>query len=60
MLCHFSGYWLLGVPLGAYLCFRRHWGALGLWIGLSFSLIIIGSLLLFFWQRRTRQLLAAP
>jgi MATE family multidrug resistance protein len=60
MLCHFSAYWLLGVPLGAYLCFRRHWGALGLWVGLSFSLIIIGSLLLFFWQRRTRQLLASP
>jgi MATE family multidrug resistance protein len=59
MLCHFCGYWLMGVPFGAYLCFHRHWGALGLWAGLSFSLIIIGMLLIFFWQRRTRLLLSS-
>jgi multidrug resistance protein, MATE family len=56
MLCHFSAYWLMGLPLGAWLCFRRNWGALGLWIGLSLSLILIGILLLFFWRRRIRQL----
>jgi multidrug resistance protein, MATE family len=58
MLCHFSAYWLMGLPLGTYLCFRRHWGALGLWVGLSLSLILIGILLLTFWRRRTRLLLA--
>jgi multidrug resistance protein, MATE family len=58
MLCHFSAYWLIGLPLGTYLCFHRHWGALGLWVGLSLSLILIGILLLTFWRRRTRQLLA--
>jgi MATE family multidrug resistance protein len=57
MLCHFSAYWLLGLPLGAWLCFRRHWGALGLWVGLSFSLILIGILLLAFWRRASRHLL---
>jgi MATE family multidrug resistance protein len=57
MLCHFSAYWLLGLPLGAWLCFRLHWGALGLWVGLSFALILIGILLLAFWRRRVRQLL---
>lgn len=57
MLCHFSAYWLIGLPLGAYLCFRQHWGALGLWIGLSLSLILIGILLLLFWRRRVRHLL---
>ena len=46
MLCHFSAYWLIGLPLGIYLCFRLHWGALGLWIGLSLALILIGILLL--------------
>jgi multidrug resistance protein, MATE family len=56
MLCHFSAYWLIGLPLGTWLCFRRHWGALGLWVGLSFSLILIGILLLFFWRRRIRRL----
>lgn len=59
MLCHFSAYWLLGLPLGTWLCFRRNWGALGLWVGLSFSLILIGILLLLFWRRRVRNLLTA-
>jgi MATE family multidrug resistance protein len=58
MLCHFSAYWLIGLPLGAWLCFRQHWGALGLWIGLSLSLILIGILLLAFWRRRVRVLLS--
>lgn len=56
MLCHFSAYWLMGLPLGSYLCFERHWGALGLWVGLSLSLILIGILLLIFWRRRVRRL----
>jgi multidrug resistance protein, MATE family len=59
MVCHFCAYWLMGLPLGTYLCFRRHWGALGLWIGLSLSLILIGILLLLFWRRRVRQLLSS-
>jgi multidrug resistance protein, MATE family len=58
MVCHFSAYWLMGLPLGAWLCFRRHWGALGLWVGLSLSLILIGILLLTFWRRRIRRLIA--
>jgi len=57
MICHFSAYWLLGLPLGAYLCFARHWGALGLWVGLSLSLILIGVLLLMVWRHRSRWLL---
>ncbi len=58
MVCHFSAYWLMGLPLGTYLCFHLHWGALGLWIGLSVSLILIGILLLLFWRRRSRHLLS--
>jgi len=54
MICHFCAYWLMGLPLGAWLCFRRHWGPLGLWVGLSASLILIGILLLTFWRRRLR------
>jgi multidrug resistance protein, MATE family len=59
MACHFSGYWLLGLPLGAYLCFERHWGALGLWVGLSFALTIIGISLLTFWRRRSGRLVSS-
>jgi MATE family multidrug resistance protein len=57
MACHFSAYWLIGLPLGAWLCFRRGFGALGLWVGLSLSLILIGILLLIFWRRRIRRVL---
>lgn len=56
MLCHFTGYWVVGLPLGAWLCFRRGWGAFGLWSGLSLALILIGIVLLFAWRRTVRAL----
>jgi len=55
MLCHFTAYWIIGLPLGAWLCFRRGWGALGLWTGLSLALILIGIVLLFAWGRAVRR-----
>ncbi len=51
LLCHFAGYWLIGLPLGAVLCFERGMGAAGLWVGLSTGLILIGSALVVFWRR---------
>jgi MATE family multidrug resistance protein len=45
-------YWLVGLPLGAYLCFGLGWGAAGLWVGLCVALILIGSALLILWRRR--------
>jgi MATE family multidrug resistance protein len=51
MLCHFGGYWLIGLPLGTVLCFRYGLGAAGLWIGLSVGLILIGIVLAGFWRR---------
>lgn len=54
MLCHFAGYWLLGLPLGAFLCFRESLGAVGLWMGLSAGLIAIGLILLWAWHRKAR------
>jgi MATE family multidrug resistance protein len=50
-ICHLIAYWLIGLPLGYYLCFRRGWGAPGLWTGLCLALILIGIALLIFWQR---------
>jgi MATE family multidrug resistance protein len=50
-LCHLIAYWLIGLPLGYYLCFYRGWGAPGLWTGLCLALILIGIALLIFWQR---------
>jgi multidrug resistance protein, MATE family len=56
MICHFTAYWIIGLPLGAWLCFQRRWGALGLWAGLSLALILIGIVLLFAWRRAVRRL----
>jgi MATE family multidrug resistance protein len=56
MFCHFTAYWIIGLPLGAWLCFYRGWGAFGLWSGLSLALILIGIVLLFAWRRAVRRL----
>ena len=51
MFCHFAGYWLIGLPVGALLCFHFGLGAPGLWMGLSVGLILIGIVLVGFWRR---------
>src|SRR5713226_5978960 len=58
MFCHFTAYWIIGLPLGAWLCFSRGWGAFGLWAGLSLALILIGIVLLFVWRRTVRRMLS--
>jgi MATE family multidrug resistance protein len=57
MLCHFTAYWVIGLPLGAWLCFSRGWGAFGLWAGLSLALILIGMVLLLAWRQTVRRLM---
>ncbi len=52
MLCHAAMYWLIGLPLGYFLCFREGWGAKGLWTGLCLALILIGSTLLWVWRKK--------
>jgi MATE family multidrug resistance protein len=54
MICHLVYYWTLGLPLGWYLCFRKGFGAPGLWTGLCVALILIGLTLLYFWRRKER------
>src|SRR3989454_8143627 len=56
MFCHFTAYWIIGLPLGAWLGFRRGGGAFGLWSGLSLALILIGIVLLFAWRRAVRRM----
>ena len=51
MIGHFAGYWLVGLPAGAILCFRYGLGAAGLWAGLSAGLILIGIALTLWWWR---------
>jgi MATE family multidrug resistance protein len=54
MITDFVGWWLLGLPLGAWLCFGRGWGVRGLWFGLSAGLISIGCVLAVAWRNRVR------
>ncbi|MGC2635622.1 MAG: MATE family efflux transporter [Acidobacteriaceae bacterium] len=55
MLMNFAGYWILGLPLGALLCFAFHWGLSGLWLGLTLALITIALLLCARWFRDSRK-----
>jgi len=55
MVCHLIGYWVMGLPLGAMLCFGRGLGAAGLWMGLSAGLIAIGVVLTGWWWRTARE-----
>jgi MATE family multidrug resistance protein len=58
MLANLGYHWLVGLPLGAYLCFSRQWGVVGLWTGLSLSLILVGSTLIAMWRRESRSFCA--
>jgi len=51
MWANFVGYWLIGLPLGYYLCFRGGYGLIGLWWGLTLALVLISLTLLSAWQR---------
>ncbi|HEY7402928.1 MAG TPA: MATE family efflux transporter [Candidatus Angelobacter sp.] len=59
MLVNLVGYWAVGLPLGAYLCFRHGGGAVGMWIGLCLALMLIGSILVSGWNRLIKRLLLA-
>lgn len=56
MIWNLIGYWVLGLPVGYYLCFGLGLGAAGLWVGFSIGLIVVGSVLLRVWSRRARRL----
>jgi len=60
MWANLVGYWVLGLPLGFFLCFGLRCGIYGLWIGLTLALIVIAVVLIARWRRDAqRQLLAA-
>lgn len=59
MITNLIAHWLLGLPVGYFLCFVWDWGIVGLWVGLSLGLIAVGSFLLHAWRRRVRALLGA-
>ena len=54
LLCNLAGHWLVGLPVGYWLCFVADWGIVGLWVGLSIGLTLVGAALVTAWWRRTR------
>ena len=56
MLAHLTGYWAIGLPISYTLCFPYHWGAPGIWVGLSTALILIGATLVLVWRARVRHI----
>jgi MATE family multidrug resistance protein len=54
MLVHLVGYWAVGMPVAWALCFPLHWGAAGIWVGLSAALVPIGAVLVICWRRAIR------
>jgi MATE family multidrug resistance protein len=54
LVWNLAGHWVVGLPVGYTLCFRQGWGVVGLWVGLSLGLIIIGVVLLVAWHRQSR------
>lgn len=51
-----AGYWALGLPLGYFLCFKQHMGAVGMWISFVLSLGLVAITLLTVWHRRSQTL----
>lgn len=54
MALNIVGHWVIGLPLAYWLCFSRGWGVVGLWLGLSIGLTIVGVLLVAIWRAKTR------
>jgi len=50
-IVHFTGYWIIGMPIAYALCFHNGWGVRGIWVGLTVALILIGAVLIAAWQR---------
>jgi len=54
MITDLVGFWVIGLPLGTWLCFGRGWGVRGLWVGLCAGLIFIGCVCATAWRRRVQ------
>jgi MATE family multidrug resistance protein len=50
LVANLVGHWLVGLPLGAWLCFRGGRGLAGLWIGLATGLGVVAVSLYFRWR----------
>jgi MATE family multidrug resistance protein len=56
LVVHIIGYWILGLPIGYFITFHLHRGAVGLWIGLCVGLIVAGTALTTIWRHTSKKL----
>ncbi len=54
MIFNLVGYWVIGLPLGYWLCFHWNLGVFGVWIGLTIALVFVASLILWEWKSKSR------
>ena len=54
MIWNLVGHWGIGLPIGWTLTFALGWGVIGVWIGLSTGLIVVGVALTRAWARAAR------
>jgi MATE family multidrug resistance protein len=53
MVFNLVGYWVIGLPLGYWLCFGLKLGVFGVWIGLTIALIFVATLILWEWKTKS-------
>ena len=56
MIWNLAVHWAFGLPLGYWLCFSAGWNVMGLWVGLSSGMVIVGLILIGIWRHRARGL----
>ena len=54
MVANLAGHWIIGLPIAYWLCFVRDWGVVGIWSGLTFGIVLIGTCLTAVWNRMSR------
>lgn len=51
----FTAYWMLGLPLGAFLAFVLKWEVYGIWVGLTVGLVFASVVLLIRFLRKSKR-----
>jgi len=51
LIANLIGHWFIGLPIGLVLCFKLHWNALGIWVGLVIGLASVAGILTSVWRR---------
>jgi MATE family multidrug resistance protein len=56
MVLGFISYWIIGLPIGAFLAYKQGLEARGLWMGLAVGLTCMCVLLMIFYRSRIKKL----